>query len=222
MSAPSIRSQRLTHLLLAALALGVWSLLLESYLPAAFARTNAERSASFDTLTVKRINVVDPNGTIRFVIANSERFPGAKERGRTYPRSIHDTAGMLFFDAKGNEVGGLGLAKLRNQDVTNMAFDYAYQPTDGIGFFKLESPDGKRWQAGFDIYDRRPYEPGSITSSQGVQRVALEDENQNSQLVISDAQGHPRIRIGVDKAGEPSIEMLNPAGKVMYRAGERR
>jgi hypothetical protein len=40
----------------------------------------------------------------------------------------------------------------------------------------------------------------------------------NAQLVISDVQGHPRIRIGVDAAGTPAITMLNSDGQEVYRA----
>jgi len=50
-------------------------------------------------------------------------------------------------------------------------------------------------------------------------RRAKKTENQNATLVISDTDGRPRIRIGVDKTGNPSIEMLC-SGKVTYRAGE--
>jgi hypothetical protein len=38
--------------------------------------------------------------------------------------------------------------------------------------------------------------------------------------VISDPQGHPRIRIGVDPTGTPAITMLNSDGKEVYRAGK--
>ena len=51
-------------------------------------------------------------------------------------------------------------------------------------------------------------------------RIALADENQKAQLVISDPDGRPRIRIGVDKGGEPSIVMLSPEGKEIYRAAK--
>ncbi len=222
MAASATHAQGLTHVLLGVLALGVWGLLLRPHLPFAFADAQAlpvQGSATFDTLTVQRINVTDAAGKTRLILANSERFPDFELRGKVYPRSIHDTAGLLFFDAKGEETGGLVLAKLRDEDVANLTFDYTYQPTDGIRIIKQESADGMRWQAGFDIFDRRPYQPGPIDSSQGVPRIALADENQNAQLVISDTRGHPRIRIGVDQTGKPRIEMLSPDGKVTYRAG---
>jgi hypothetical protein len=53
-----------------------------------------------------------------------------------------------------------------------------------------------------------------------VQRIALADENQKAKLLVADPRGRPRIRIGVDKAGEPSILMLSPEGKEIYRAAK--
>jgi hypothetical protein len=223
MSNSSTSSDRLTHLLLAALALGVWGLLLRPNMPLfseAHASPKKEVSATFDTLTVQRINITDATGKPRLIIANSDRFPDVEVNGKVYKRSIHDTAGLLFYDSKGKENGGLALTKLRDDDVSNLTFDYTYQLTDGIRMSKQESPDGTRWKAGFDIFDRRAYQSEPSDSSQGIQRIALTDENQNANLIISDADGHPRIRIGVDKVGTPSIEMLGKDGKVNYRAGK--
>ena len=213
---------RLTQWLLAFLAVGVWGLLLKPYLPLPFAQAAASPappSATFDTLTVQRINVVDPDGKMRLIIANSARLPGAIIHGKTYPRSINDAAGVLFLDSKGEETGGVALAKLRDSNVANLTFDYTYQLTDGIRMWKQESADGTQWLAAFDIFDRRP-STGTVESSQGVERISLADENRNAALVISDAQGHPRIRIGVDAAGTPAITMLNPDGTEVYRAGK--
>jgi hypothetical protein len=222
MSPHTSSSQHLTQLLLAILALGVWGLLLRPLVPvvAAAAKSSAATpSATYDTITVQRINVADPDGTTRLVIANSARLPGAIIHGKEYPRSINDAAGVLFLDTKGEETGGIALSKLRDNDVATLTFDYTHQLTDGIRIWKQESVDGANWRAAFDIFDRRPY-TGAVESSQGVQRIALADENQKAELLIADPQGRPRIRIGVDKAGEPSIVMLSPEGKEIYRAAK--
>lgn len=222
MSPRTNSSQRLTQLLLAILAVGVWGLLLRPHflIDAAVAKSPSTIStASFDTITVQRINVADADGTTRLVIANSARLPGAIIHGKEYPRSINDAAGVLFLDTKGEETGGLALSKLRDNNVATLTFDYTYQLTDGIRIWKQESVDGAKWRAAFDIFDRRPY-TGAVESSQGVQRIALADENQKAELVISDPEGRPRIRIGVDKGGQPSIVMLNPEGKEIYRAAK--
>ncbi len=222
MSPPSRDVPRPTQVLLAILALGVWGLLLRPYLPIAAAATQssgAPNPPTFDTLTVQRINVVDPDGKLRLVIANGAQLPGAILHGKTYPRSISNGAGLLFYDTKGDETGGVATAKLGNDDVTNFTFDCTYQTTDCIRIWKQESTDGARLRESFDIYDRRPY-TGRVESTQGVQRITLSDENQNAQLLISDPQGRPRIRIGVNKAGEPSLVMLSPDGTEVYRAGK--
>jgi hypothetical protein len=172
---------------------------------------------TFDTLTVQRINVVDANGKTRLIIASSARFPDVEVRGKVLKRSIHDEAGLVFYDVNGQETGGLVLTKLRDENVANMTVDYTYQLTDGVRIIKQESPDGAHWHGGFEVFDHQPYEPAN-ESSQGVQRIALLDEDHNAQLLISDVQGHPRIRIGVDAAGTPAITMLNSDGKEVYRA----
>lgn len=217
----SPRSARLTQWLLAFLALGVWGLLVRPYLPlpVAEARTpSPQPSDTLDTVTVQRINVVDANGKTRLIIANSARFPDVEIRGKVLKRSIHDAAGLVFYDVNGQETGGLVLTKLRDDDVANMTFDYTYQTTDGVRIIKQESPDGGHWRGGFEVLDRNPHDPAN-ESSQGIRRIALLDEDHNAQLVISDPQGHPRIRIGVDTAGSPAITMLSSDGEEIYRAG---
>lgn len=217
----SLRSTpRLTQWLLAFLTLGVWGLLVKPYLPLPVAEAKTlspQASTTFDTLTVQRINVVDADGKTRLIIANSARFPDVEVRGKVLKRSIHDAAGLVFYDVNGHETGGLALTKLRDEDVANMTLDYTYQLTDGVRIIKQESPGGTHWHAGFEVFDRQPYEPAN-ESSQGVQRIALLDEDHDAQLVISDVQGHPRIRIGVDATGTPAITMLNSDGKEVYRA----
>lgn len=66
------------------------------------------RRASFDEITVGRINIVEPDGTKRIVISNKAQFPGdflqGKEGERPDRRSF---AGMLFINEEGTENGGL-------------------------------------------------------------------------------------------------------------------
>lgn len=211
------------RVLLGLLVIGVWGLLLRPYLPigAAAAQSPAVgRSTTYDTLTVQRINVVDPDGKFRLVIANSARFPGAILHGKTYSRSVNDTAGLIFYNAQGDETGGLALGEQHGHQIAGLIFDCSYQPTDCIRIWKQESMDGAQLRESFDIFDRRPHTGVMGESTQGVQRITLGDENQDAQLVIADPQGRPRIRIGVDKAGEASIVMLSPDGKEVYRAGK--
>src|ERR1700736_1757691 len=101
-------TQRLTQWLLAFLALGVWGVLVKPYLPLPVAESKTlspQAPTTFDTLTVQRINVVDANGKTRLIIANGARFPDVEVRGKIYKRSIHDAAGLVFYDENGQENG---------------------------------------------------------------------------------------------------------------------
>jgi hypothetical protein len=68
-------------------------------------------NANFDTITVQRINVVEPNGKLRMVISNNNRIPGIIFKGHEYAdfsgRKAKTTAGILFYDAHATESGGL-------------------------------------------------------------------------------------------------------------------
>jgi hypothetical protein len=65
------------------------------------------RRASFDEITVGRINIVEPDGSKRLVISNKAQFPGdfmqGKERARPDRSSF---AGMIFINEEGTENGG--------------------------------------------------------------------------------------------------------------------
>jgi hypothetical protein len=73
--------------------------------------TSAPNSPAFDTITVQRINVVEPDGTLRMVITNNNRVPGIIFQGKEYPdftnRKGSTTAGLYFYDAQATESGGL-------------------------------------------------------------------------------------------------------------------
>src|SRR5580698_1055176 len=69
--------------------------------------TESRQKQSFDEITVHRINVVEPDGTLRMVISNKADFPGVIIKGKETPHPGRQTAGMLFFNDEGTENGGL-------------------------------------------------------------------------------------------------------------------
>jgi len=187
--------------------------------PPAQALTAAKPDAAFGTVTAQRINIVDPDGTMRMAITNQARPPELIYRGETYPeRSIDGLTGIVFYEDDGDETGGIGVARLGDKRQTMFIFDYTHQLTDGIGILKQEKLDGSGWRSGLFLRDRRPFKPGMIENSQGVERVWLSNEDKNASLVISDPQGRPRIRIAVDAKGEPVIEILDEEGNQAFTA----
>lgn len=66
------------------------------------------RHATFDEITVGRINIVEPDGTKRIILSNKAQFPGDFQQGKEGARPDRRSfAGMLFINEEGTENGGL-------------------------------------------------------------------------------------------------------------------
>src|ERR1700684_656690 len=71
-------------------------------------RAAAEREVtSFAEIDVQRINVREPDGTLRMTISNSATAPGIIFRGKEHAHPARQAAGILFFNDEGTENGGL-------------------------------------------------------------------------------------------------------------------
>ena len=86
------------------------------------APTSQSKKASFDEIDVKRINLIEPDGTLRLVISDKANFPGLIVKGKEGISARSATAGMLFFDDEGTENGGLifGGSKNKNGKVAEL------------------------------------------------------------------------------------------------------
>lgn len=181
-------------------------------------------SAPPEEITVKRINVVDESGEIRFVIAGE--LPDPMVRGERKERSI-TPAGIIWHDQDGNESGGLAVAPVSrwkgtsNGKVRMITFDFTHQLTDAVRLDTFESDDGETWSGGLTVFDRRPYLAGPVESSQGKQRIYLGTQNGDAGLVVQDSEERERIRIGVGQDGAAIFEILDENGNVTYRVPEQ-
>jgi hypothetical protein len=115
---------------------------------------------SFAEIRVERLNVVEPDGTVRLAIANRERFAPATFYGKEYPGirggSAPGMAGMIYFNDEGTEMGGFGWSGKEIEPGTVRAvgmltFDhYNQNEAVSLGFSDLE---GRR-RAGLTILDQ--------------------------------------------------------------------
>ena len=180
--------------------------------------------AGQEEITVKRINIVDESGVKRLVIGSE--LPDPVVRGERIERAIVP-AGIIWHDENGDESGGLALAQVPQWkdggpegSVRMITFDFTHQITDAVRVGTYESTDGDVWRGGLTVYDRRPYKPGPVESSQGVERIFLGTKNENAQLVIHDPEGRERIRIGVDSEGQAQVKIFDEDGAVSYSIPE--
>jgi len=71
-------------------------------------------------LTAERLDIVEPNGNLAFVLANSERPAGATMDGQVLLEGQDEerrgVPSFIFFDGKGDEVGGFTLGARTSED----------------------------------------------------------------------------------------------------------
>jgi hypothetical protein len=195
-----------------------------------------------DELTVQRLNVVDANGTLRFVLSNKDRMhPGVLD-GVTINRP-RPVAGMLFFNDEGDEVGGLtytGTDDGGRRANAGIMFDQLKQDqTIGISY---SENNGQR-SAGLQVWDRSeqplseliralndanavpegPQRDAAIKAARarapaGPRRMFVGKNTDKAATVsLADAAGRPRLVLKVEADGAASIEFLDADGKMVQR-----
>lgn len=203
--------------------------------------------AIFDEISAKRVNIVEPDGKYRLVLANSERFPGLFMEGKEYRHHSRDGGGMLFFNDEGDEVGGLTFGSKTVGDDRrasgSLMFDqYKQDQTVGIQYSEA---NGNR-TAGLRVWDRpdwsikplmemsaraaaAPDEAGrnrireamrayaTANGGAGAERVFAGKTTDDAIVRLADKRGKPRLLLRVGADGAASIEFLDTSGKVVKR-----
>ena len=192
---------------------------------------NERKKEKFDEIDVQRINVIEPDGTLRMVISNQSAFPGLIVKRKEYEHQDRKTAGILFFNEEGTENGGLIFggskdAKGNKASYGHLSFDRYEQ--DQV--FTIDaSEDAGHSEAGLSIVDRPDW---PITDLLNVPRSQWKDfvtshplphariylgrgDDKAATLKLKDQDGHDRIVIQVAADGSPVIQFLDQAGKVV-------
>jgi len=201
------------------------------------------RKQNFGVITARRINIVEPDGTVRLTISNRADFPGAWNRGKEYPRpDRREAAGMLYMSEEGTELGGLiwGAGQLPDGSIQNhahLSFDeYEQNQIFAIDagqegndkFSRISIVD----QGDFTIEEKRrandeieklpaaqrdtAWEKFFATHRHDVQRMVLGRSPDGSVgIKLLDNQGNVRITLTVQKDGAPALAFLDQSGKVV-------
>jgi len=72
-----------------------------------FQRRTAPGEAQFTTLSAQRINIVEPDGTVKLCLFDSRYLPAGVINGVKLPRSGGGESGLMFYNEEGVECGGL-------------------------------------------------------------------------------------------------------------------
>ncbi len=227
----------------------------EAHAPATRALTRAEEAAAAagvspaavaDVITVQRINIVEPDGTLRLVVTNAAQFPGLIVRGQEHEHPGRaPAAGMLFFNDEATETGGLMYAGAAtpggHTSGVHLSYDNFEQDQvivlsasdDGPEerFAQLEFVDRPDWSLvdvitggeGPEADGERAERHSVAESGQAARRMRLARETDGSVgLSLRDAQGRPRITLCVDAKAEAGIRILKPRGPHHRRDAGRR
>src|SRR6266498_2765242 len=213
--------------LLKAYAFGA-TLLLVVLMFAGLGQTN--QKTKFTEIDVERINIVEKDGKLKMVISNGERqHPGVVD-GKTLSRTR--SPGILFFNEKGDECGGLSFSGDQKDGAASasalLAFDrFRQDQTVGIQYGESNG----QYYAGLRVWDRPDAPLGELIdqlqaiqklrnspAASGPLRVFVgETREKAAALTLSDPQGRPRLQLMVDAQGAAKLEFLDEKGNVVQR-----
>lgn len=201
------------------------------------------QNPSFRIITARRINIVEPDGTVRLTISNRADFPGGWSHKKESPRpDRRDAAGMLFMSEEGTEQGGLiwGAAQMPDGTVENhghLSFDQ-YEENQ---IFALDAgQEGKEKfsqiaisdQGDYPVEEKRQAEDriGKLSADKqdaawqqffathrhDVKRLVLgRSPDGSTGLSLRDSNGNVRITLSVQPDGKAALQFLDENGKVV-------
>lgn len=217
------------------------TILVGGFLVTGFSQSQKQKFAEID---VERINVVEKDGKLRMVISNAERqHPGIVD-GKMIPRDSGRPAGMIFFNERGDEVGGLTfIGDAGKGQYNSFTFD-KFRGDQTIALQHLENSEGVYF-AGLAFNDENSTTPDRIAKFDAIKKLPDEaarkaaikqmrdkgeflvnrlilgkGRDKSALLEMSDAAGRTRISMTVAANGTPKLDFLDETGKVIYSLPE--
>jgi hypothetical protein len=167
---------------------------------------------AFDDIQVHRINVVEPDGTLRMVVSNHDRMPGVIVKGKESPKVDRPQAGMLFYNDEGTENGGLVFGGHRNGkgEVLDSGGSLSFDKYGASQIVQLAGVDDKDNRfAGLAVNDQNPGTKSRIWVGRKDDGAAV--------VSLMDANGRKRIVMQVTGDGTASLDFLDAEGHVVRR-----
>jgi stress response protein SCP2 len=202
----------------------------------AFAFQNKKQK--FEEIDVQRINVVEKDGKLRMVISNKERQTPVIVDGKTFPQEGR-SAGLIFFNEKGDEVGGLTIKGDTGEGQYNSFTFDKFRGDQTIALQHLEDSKGE-YYAGLAVNDVNLPTTELVSKLEAIKQLPTEaarngarkemmergefmvtrlmvgrGRNKSALIILRDAKGKPRITMSVSAEGTPKLEFLDAGGKVI-------
>lgn len=197
-----------------------------------------------DELSIKKLNVIGEDGSLRMVLSNETRQHPGRMDGKDFPQRERP-AGIIFFNNLGDECGGIianvssedngtnsGMSftmdNFRDDQVIQILNDETYENGNAqiqrgltINEFPVGSSIVAR-NAKFDELEKitdpkeRDEKMNELWKEEGSKKRLFVGRNRNndSGLFLYDANGEPRMKIYVDKDGNPKIQTISENGDI--------
>src|SRR5690348_6656672 len=159
----------------------------------------------FDQITVHRINVVEPDGTLRMVISDHAELPGVIVGGTQKYPPTRPQAGMLFYNDEGSEVGGLVFAGHENAkgEIVDSGGSLSFDKYGAGQVVQLAGVDDKTDKfSGLSI--------AGYAAGRRSQRIWVgRDGEGDATVALMDAKGRKRILLDMAADGTSSMSFLD-------------
>ena len=193
--------------------------------------SKSDSPTKFASIDVQRINVVEPDGTLRMVISNKSAAPGAIIRGKEYAHPDRQSAGILFFNDEATENGGLIFGGAKDKDGKSRSYGHlSFDQYEQDQVFTIDSEDqyGLHSSA-VTVWDRPDFPIGDLLATPPEKRAEFlaahpkcharlyigRNQDHSVALRLKDTNGRDRIVLQVDASGAPVIKLLDESGKVI-------
>ncbi|MEZ4585418.1 MAG: hypothetical protein R2909_03335 [Gemmatimonadales bacterium] len=184
-----------------------------------------QQRTKFTEIDVERINVVEPDGTLRMVISNRPRSIGPIYKGTPFGYPGGSRPGMIFFNDEGSENGGLGFSGSRQPDgsyraSSQLAFDQFDQ--DQVLYLHYTDQDGQR-RLGLTVADRAPVSLFELVQKRdSIDRMPDgQGKREAMERLMAPVNGEPlfaqRVYVGRDQHRAAVVNLSDPAGRPRLR-----
>ncbi|SEC78848.1 hypothetical protein SAMN04489761_3584 [Tenacibaculum sp. MAR_2009_124] len=182
-------------------------------------------NAKFDTIDVKRINVIEDDGTVKMLITNAANFPteGDEINGKEFHKR-KKRAGMLFFNEDGLECGGFIYDGKKSEKGHSAGMSLTFDQYDGDQVMQLITTDekfkGKRYKAGRLVFNERgDYESQGETSKIMEELNSIKDKKVKQQKFEEYRKkgmigGVPRVMIGQTSGKQNGLFLFDQEGNI--------
>lgn len=167
------------------------------------------RKTSFEEIDVQRINVVEPDGTLRMVISDKTRFPGIVIKRQERPHPNRSSAGMLFFNDEGTENGGLIFGGSKDKDGKPTSYGHlSFDEYEQDQVFTIDaSQEGDQRRSGLAVNDDPNYPIMDLLAAMDRVKNLARNQQQAELDKFFEAHGRPHQRVYLGRSPDHSVAL---------------